>query len=101
MRNLELQVIDKAVESHDHAHPDVDRASLLKRGLLLEYISLGWNIVEGAVAIFAGIVAGSIALIGFGADSFVESSSAAVIVWRIVSEQRNGADPIAGIAIRV
>lgn len=45
------------------------------------------------MAIFAGIVAGSVALIGFGADSFVESSSAAVIVWRIVSEQRNGADP--------
>lgn len=94
MRNLELQVIDEAVDSHDHAHPEVDRASLLKRGLRLEYISLGWNIVEGAVAIFAGIVAGSVALIGFGADSFVESSSAAVIVWRIVSEQRNGADPV-------
>jgi len=93
VRNLDLQVIEGETESHDHGRSGVDRPALLKRGLRLEYTSLGWNLVEGAVAIFAGIVAGSVALIGFGADSFVESSSAAVIVWRIVSEQRNGADP--------
>ena len=49
-----------------------DRPSLLRRALRLEYLTVGWNIVEGLVAITAGLTAGSVALIGFGIDSFVE-----------------------------
>ena len=64
----------------------VSRASLLKRGLLLEYLTVGWNIVEGVIAIGAGVVAGSPTLIGFGVDSFVESISGGALVWRLRSE---------------
>lgn len=69
-----------------------DRASLLRRGLQLEYLTVGWNIVEGLVAIGAGLAAGSIALIGFGIDSFVESASGSVLIWRLRAETTGGAD---------
>lgn len=62
------------------------RPQLLARGLRLEYLTVGWNIVEGVIAVGAGVVAGSIALIGFGIDSFVETISGAVLVWRLRSE---------------
>lgn len=64
----------------------------LKRGLQLEYLTVGWNIVEGIIAVAAGIAAGSIALIGFGVDSFVETISGSVIVWRLVAETRGRHD---------
>jgi cation diffusion facilitator family transporter len=91
MRNPELPILGDL--DHQHSHNAIDRPALLLRGLRLEYLSIGWNLVEGSVAIAAGLVAGSVALIGFGVDSFVEISSAAVIVWRIVSENRNDNDP--------
>lgn len=72
------------------------RGALLKRGLLLEYITVGWNIVEGIVAIGAGVLAGSPALIGFGADSFVESISGGVLIWRLAGE-RSGRHEPAGV----
>ena len=63
------------------------RRDLLSRGLFLEYITVGWNIVEGIVAIGAGVLAGSPALIGFGADSFIESISGGVLIWRLGGER--------------
>lgn len=51
----------------------------------LEYLSIGWNIVESGVAIGAGTVAGSIALIGFGIDTLIEIMSAVVLLWRLSS----------------
>jgi cation diffusion facilitator family transporter len=63
------------------------RAALLSRGLVLEYITVGWNIVEGIIAITAGVLAGSPALIGFGADSFIESISGGVLIWRLGGER--------------
>jgi divalent metal cation (Fe/Co/Zn/Cd) transporter len=67
------------------------RSSLLVRGLWLEYLTVGWNIAEGLIAVGAGLAAGSIALVGFGVDSFVESISGAVLIWRLGAEAR-GAD---------
>lgn len=64
----------------------------LKRGLRLEYLTVGWNVVEGIIAVAAGIAAGSIALIGFGVDSFVETISGAVIIWRLMAEIRGQRD---------
>jgi divalent metal cation (Fe/Co/Zn/Cd) transporter len=49
----------------------------------LEYFTLGWNLVEAVVAIGAGVVAGSIALVGFGVDSVIESVSGGVLLWRL------------------
>lgn len=62
------------------------RAALLTRGLRLEYLTVGWNVVEGLIAVGAGVAAGSIALIGFGVDSFVETISGGVLIWRLSAE---------------
>lgn len=67
------------------------RPRLLRRALWLEYLTVGWNLVEGVVAILAGLAAGSVALLGFGVDSFVESASGGVLVWRLRAE-RGSAD---------
>jgi divalent metal cation (Fe/Co/Zn/Cd) transporter len=55
---------------------------LARRVKLLSWLSLGWMTVEGAVAIAAGILASSIALVGFGLDSVVEGVASVIIIWR-------------------
>jgi len=62
-------------------------AELARRVKLLSWLSLAWMTVEGAVAITAGIMAGSIALIGFGLDSAVEGFASVVIVWRFTGQR--------------
>lgn len=57
----------------------------VRRGRRLEYLTIIWNSLEGLIAIGAGIMAGSIALVGFGFDSVIEVSSGAIILWRLVS----------------
>jgi divalent metal cation (Fe/Co/Zn/Cd) transporter len=54
-----------------------------QRAIIAEYFTVGWNVVEGIVAIAAGVLAGSIALVGFGLDSYIEVSSGLVLVWRL------------------
>jgi divalent metal cation (Fe/Co/Zn/Cd) transporter len=62
----------------------LDRRQVLhRRALWLEYVTVGWNVVEGVVAIGAGLLAGSVALIGFGVDSSVEVISALGLLWRL------------------
>jgi divalent metal cation (Fe/Co/Zn/Cd) transporter len=68
--------------------PQSVRAALVLRGLRLEYVTLAWVLLEAAVAVAAGILAGSIALVGFGLDSLVEMSSGAILVWRLASDRR-------------
>jgi divalent metal cation (Fe/Co/Zn/Cd) transporter len=60
---------------------------LAGRARLLSWLSLAWMTVEGAVAIAAGIVAGSIALIGFGLDSAIEGLASVVIIWRFTGHR--------------
>ncbi len=60
---------------------------LAGRAKLLSWLSLTWMTVEGAVAIAAGLVAGSIALIGFGLDSAIEGFASVVIVWRFTGDR--------------
>lgn len=55
---------------------------LHRRALLLSYFTVGYNVLEGVISIVAGSLAGSIALVGFGLDSFVESLSGSVMIWR-------------------
>ena len=52
--------------------------------------TIGWNTIEGVVAIAAGVVAGSASLIGFGLDSGIEVSAALVLAWRLAQERRTG-----------
>jgi len=61
---------------------DATYRRLAGRAKLLSWLSLAWMTVEGAVAIAAGVVAGSIALVGFGLDSAIEGFASVVIVWR-------------------
>lgn len=56
--------------------------NLHKKALFLSYFTVGYNILEGVFAVAFGVVAGSIALIGFGIDSFVESLSGSIMIWR-------------------
>lgn len=63
------------------------RAGLLGRALRLEYLTVGWNLAEGVIAVSAALMAGSVAILGFGIDSFVECASAVVMIWRLRAER--------------
>jgi cation diffusion facilitator family transporter len=65
--------------------PHCERAAvaLHRRALRLEYVTVGWNVIEAFVAIGAGLIAGSVALIGFGVDSGIEVISAVGLLWRL------------------
>lgn len=67
----------------------IERAELLRAGRRLEWFTVIWNSLEGLVSIALGLAAGSISLVGFGVDSFVETSSGAVLLWRL----QGGRDP--------
>jgi divalent metal cation (Fe/Co/Zn/Cd) transporter len=60
---------------------------LARRVRVLSWLSLGWMTVEGAVAISAGIVASSIALVGFGLDSGIEGVASLIVVWRFTGHR--------------
>jgi divalent metal cation (Fe/Co/Zn/Cd) transporter len=60
---------------------------LAGRVRLLSWLSLGWMTIEGGVAIFAGILASSIALVGFGLDSVIEGFASVIIIWRFTGER--------------
>jgi cation diffusion facilitator family transporter len=59
------------------------RVALHRRAQRLEYFTIGWNVIEAFVAIGAGLIAGSVALIGFGVDSGIEVISATGLLWRL------------------
>jgi divalent metal cation (Fe/Co/Zn/Cd) transporter len=68
------------------------RSVQLRRALHLEWLTVGWNVAEGMIAVAAAVAAGSVALLGFGIDSFVESASGGILVWRLLAEKRTVAD---------
>jgi divalent metal cation (Fe/Co/Zn/Cd) transporter len=61
----------------------VDRQAVARRGRQLEYFTIAWNSLEGLIALVAGALAGSISLVGFGIDSFMEVTSGGVLLWRM------------------
>ncbi|HUJ42571.1 MAG TPA: cation transporter [Opitutaceae bacterium] len=67
-------------ESTEHEPIEVEYT---KKGRHIEYLSLGWTSLEAIAGIIAGLIAGSIALIGFGADSVIEIASSAILLWRL------------------
>jgi divalent metal cation (Fe/Co/Zn/Cd) transporter len=70
------------------AAPIETRSDLLQRALRLEWLTVGWNVLEGLIAVAAALAAGSVALLGFGIDSFVESASGGILIWRLLAEKR-------------
>jgi len=75
-----------ALQAQTATSPPASRAPLLRRGFRLALFTVAWNILEGFIAVLAGAVAGSVALIGFGVDSFVETASGVVVGWRMRDE---------------
>jgi divalent metal cation (Fe/Co/Zn/Cd) transporter len=80
------------------ARPAPERPALVRRARVLAWASLAWHLVEAAVAVAAGLAAGSIALIGFGGDSLVEAAAAGVILWRFSSGRERLAQRLIGIS---
>src|SRR5271165_3737668 len=62
---------------------ETDRGAVVARGKRLEYFSIAWNGLEAGVAAIAGLLAGSVALMGFGLDSVIETASAGILLWRL------------------
>lgn len=60
-----------------------NRAIPLRRGKILEYFTIGWNLLESMISISAGFIAESPSLVSFGSDSLIESSSGAALLWQL------------------
>lgn len=71
----------------------------IKRGRNLEYITIGWNLLEALIAVSSGLNASSIALIGFGFDSLIESLSGGILLWRLRDGERG--EQREGLALRL
>lgn len=72
------------------AAPAVDRTPLIRAAFRLEWLTIGWMIIEAVVAVGTGLVSGSLVLLAFGLDSVVELISAGVLMWRLSVELRHG-----------
>jgi divalent metal cation (Fe/Co/Zn/Cd) transporter len=70
--------------------PERDR--LVKLAKLLAWVGIGWHGIEATIAVAAGIAAGSIALIGFGADSLIESAAGFALLWRFAASRSSSED---------
>ncbi len=70
------------------------KSELYKRALNLSYFTILYNILEGILSIFAGLIAGSTSLLGFGLDSMVESFSASVLLWRFRKDEDMSDDEV-------
>jgi divalent metal cation (Fe/Co/Zn/Cd) transporter len=70
--------------------PTVDRRGLVREAFRLEWITIGWMVIEAVAAIGSGIASGSLVLLAFGLDSVIELISAGVLMWRLSVELRHG-----------
>lgn len=71
------------MEAHVTTRAAPQRSELVRKGRRLEYFTIAYNSLEGLIAVAAGLMAGSIALVGFGFDSLIEVTSGAILVWRL------------------
>lgn len=92
-------------ETHDSPQAPAGAAgarTLLRRGLLLEYVTLDWNVVGTVVVIWSAVVARSVGLAGFGLDSLIEIGASLVVIWHLqeieVSGRERRALHIIGVA---
>lgn len=72
-----------------NAVPDV-RGQAARKAVLWERLTIGYNVIEGVIAVTAGMVAGAVSLVGFGFDSMIEVAAAAVVLTRLQAEIRGG-----------
>jgi divalent metal cation (Fe/Co/Zn/Cd) transporter len=86
---------DRCQQDDCSARPSVavsspERAILIQQAFRLEWLTVGWMVIEAGVAIWAGVAAGSLMLTAFGLDSVIELASAGVLIWRLTVELRSG-----------
>jgi len=74
-----------ALPTIQRAPDQPSREALVRRAKVLAWLGVGWHGVEAAIAVGAGVVAGSIALVGFGADSLIEAVAGFVLLWRFAA----------------
>jgi divalent metal cation (Fe/Co/Zn/Cd) transporter len=91
MSPVELPVIAvEAASSHRVTAPSPERhGRLVRRARALAWFGIGWHVAEAGIAIAAGLAATSIALIGFGADSLIESIAGLIVVWRFAESRQD------------
>ncbi len=78
------------------------RPELIKRARHLEYFTIAYNSLEGLIAVVAGLMAGSIALVGFGFDSLIEVTSGAALLWRLHSDaDESRRESVEAITLRI
>lgn len=77
------------------------RAEQVARGIWLEWFTVGYNTLEGLIALIAGFVAGSIALVGFGLDSAIEVTSGGALLWRLHSDAKHERQKSEATALRI
>jgi len=84
------------------AQPVAPRQDQLLTALRLEYMTVGWNVVEGTIGISAALAAGSVALLGFGIDSGIESAAGLTMIWRLRAERqgRLAGEQLAALELR-
>jgi len=78
------------VTAHEHTVALTARPRAVRRAVILNRVTLGYNAAEAVIALTAGVLAGSISLVGFGLDSVVEVSASLVLMWRLAAERRDG-----------
>ena len=71
---------------HEEARVIADRAMLVRRGLVLNWVTIAYNLLEAIVSISVGAVVGSVALLGFGVDSAIEVAASIAAQWRLRSD---------------
>ncbi len=81
-----------------HDSDSLERKRWIRRGLRLSILSIAWNVLEGIVALVSGVAAGSVALVGFGIDSFIETASAVIVGWRFSYEMSGKSESLAAKA---
>jgi divalent metal cation (Fe/Co/Zn/Cd) transporter len=79
-----------------------NRQALVHRGQRLEYFTIGYNSLEGLISILAGVIAGSVSLIGFGLDSVIEVTSGVAMLWRLPHDRdRSRRELVERITLRI
>ena len=89
--NMEMIAPDETTPAASSSHASSSsRADLIRQAFQLEWLTVGWMVIEAVVAIGSGLAAGSLVLLAFGLDSVIELMSAAVLIWRLSVELRHG-----------
>ena len=80
----------------------IERSKLVTKGRRLEYFTIAYNSLEGLIAVVAGLMAGSIALVGFGFDSLIEVTSGAALLWRLhLDADESRRERVEAVTIRI